>query len=107
MTNFSSMTFTSADNGFLIEYDWGTKRVFSSFTEAAQFFGETPVLQAAKPLPIDYVQYAYGQDANSLTDARTEYRRGNKITAIKMLRETFTPRLGLREAKELVETLFD
>jgi ribosomal protein L7/L12 len=40
-----------------------------------------------------------------LSAARACFRDGKKIEAIKILRDCFTPRLGLREAKELIEVL--
>jgi ribosomal protein L7/L12 len=104
MTDFSNMIITTADNGFLVDQAWGTKHVFTSFTEAAKHFGE-PI---AAPKSIDsYTRYADGLTAYTLREVRRNYNEGQKITAIKLLRDAFEPRLGLREAKELVESLLE
>lgn len=87
-----------AQNGFVLEDDSGNLHVAKTLTEAAQLAGEFPMNPGAG-------SYAPGANARNLLDSRREALAGNKINAIKILRDSFTPRLGLREAKEIVEVL--
>lgn len=61
--------------------------------------GEGTVQSSARTL------YSHGFNQTDLRDVRTLYKQGDKIAAIKMLRDCFSPSLGLKEAKELVEQL--
>lgn len=87
-----------AQNGFVLEDDRGNLHVAKTLTEAAQLAGEFPPLSNG-------VVYAPGYNADRLRDARREAQIGNRIAAIKILRDAFSQRLGLKEAKELVEVL--
>jgi ribosomal protein L7/L12 len=87
-----------ANNGFILENHFGDVYIAKTLTEVAQLAGEFPVNPSS-------VVYANGCNADTLRDARSEAQRGNKINAIKILRDAFTNRLGLREAKEIVEVL--
>jgi len=89
---------TVAQNGFIVEDCYGHLHIAKTLLEAAQIVGETV------PNPIA-AHYDLNKNATTLELVREEFKRGNKINAIKELRNCFTPRLGLREAKELVETL--
>ena len=89
---------TVAQNGFIITDIYGHFHIAKTLLEAAQIVGETV------PNPIA-AHYDLNKNATTLELVREEFKRGNKINAIKELRNCFTPRLGLREAKELVETL--
>ncbi len=89
---------TVAQNGFIITDIYGYSHIARTLLEAAQIVGETV------PNPIA-AGYDLNKNATTLELVREEFKRGNKINAIKELRNCFTPRLGLREAKELVETL--
>lgn len=51
--------------------------------------------------------YASEVTKKSLWDARGDWKRGDKISAIKTLRQVYEPKLGLKEAKELLENLCD
>lgn len=87
-----------AQNGFVLEDDRGYMHVAKTLTEAAQIAGEFPPNLAT-------AVYAPGLSAHNLLDARREALAGNKINAIKIVRDCFTSKLGLREAKDIVEIL--
>jgi len=89
---------TVAQNGFVLVDDHGKAYITKTLTEAAQLVGELPSMQVG-------VVYAPGYNADRLRDARREAQIGNRIAAIKILRDAFSQRLGLKEAKELVEVL--
>jgi ribosomal protein L7/L12 len=93
------MTYTirSARNGYILT-DWsGDEHIALTLVEAARIAGEI--------LP-DNTQTKYADQfgAADLFKAREAFKAGQKIEAIKYVRNAFTPRLGLLEAKELVET---
>lgn len=87
-----------AMNGFVLEDDYGNMHIAKTLLEAAQVAGETVP-------PEGVTGYDVGRDAGDLIKAKERALEGYKIDAIKHLRNTFTPRLGLREAKELLEIL--
>jgi ribosomal protein L7/L12 len=87
-----------AQNGFVLEDDRGNLHVAKTLFEAAQIVGE------AVPSPTT-ATYARGFDSNDLNNVKHYMREGKKIEAIKLLRDLFTARLGLREAKDLIEIL--
>ena len=89
---------TIAQNGFVLETNHNTVYIAKTLLEAAQISGE------AVPLG-NTVVYAPGYGATNLQDARRFALAGQKIEAIKTLRDTFTQRLGLREAKDIIEVL--
>lgn len=49
--------------------------------------------------------YSQGSNVFVLSAVKTHIRNGRKIEAIKTLRNMYTPKLGLKEAKELVEAM--
>ena len=87
-----------AMNGFVLEDDYGNMHIAKTLLEAAQIAGESvpPTTSSA---------YAPGFDSNDLNNVKHYMREGKKIEAIKLLRDIFTTRLGLREAKDIVEIL--
>ncbi len=88
----------AASNGFIIVDDRLTEYVAKTLIEAAQIVGEiVPDSQGTR--------YALGMNCGDLSAARACFRDGKKIEAIKILRDCFTPRLGLREAKDMIEIL--
>ncbi len=89
---------TVAQNGFIVEDYDGHLHIAKTLLEAAGIVGETV------PNPSG-TNYTVGFDSNDLNNVRNLARQGQKIEAIKILRNAFTPRLGLREAKELIENL--
>ena len=89
---------TVAQNGFVVEDTYGNLHIAKTLLEAAGIVGE------AVPNP-GTTQFSVGFDSNDLNNAKHAFREGRKIDAIKILRDAFTPRLGLREAKDLIETL--
>jgi ribosomal protein L7/L12 len=92
MTSIRSVT-----NGFIVEHG-GYEFVAKSLTEAAAICGEGGQVPG-------HTVYAPNHNEQTLYEVRASVRNGRKIEAIKKLRECFVPRLGLREAKELVEIL--
>lgn len=89
---------TIAQNGFVLEDAYGNLHVAKTLAEAAQIAGES--------IPASgYTNYSVGFSAEDLSTVKRYMRDGQKINAIKLLRDCFAPRLGLREAKELAEIL--
>lgn len=89
---------TVAQNGFVIEDNYGNLHIAKTLIEAAQIAGEHV------PNP-GYTSYAAGFDSKDLNSVKYHLREGRKIDAIKLLRNAFTPTISLREAKDLVEQL--
>ena len=88
----------AANNGFILEDVYGHLYVAKTLLEAAQIAGESVP-------PTTSSVYAPGFDSNDLNNVKHYTREGKKIEAIKLLRDMFTTRLGLREAKDIVEVL--
>ena len=88
----------AANNGFILEDVYGHLYVAKTLLEAAQIAGESVP-------PTTSSVYAPGFDSNDLNNVKHYVREGRKIEAIKLLRDMFTTRLGLREAKDIVEIL--
>ena len=88
----------AANNGFILEDVYGHLYVAKTLLEAAQIAGESVP-------PTTSSVYAPGFDSNDLNNVKHYMREGKKIEAIKLLRDMFTTRLGLREAKDIVEVL--
>lgn len=87
-----------ANNGFVLESTYGDTHIAKTLIEAAQIVGEiTPATTT--------VVYAAGMGANQLSQVKDLAQQGYKIDAIKLLRDCFNSKLGLREAKDLVERL--
>ena len=88
-----------AENGFILHDSFGKTHVANTLAEAAIIAGEGPVQPSARTL------YSPGFSQTDLREVKVLYKHGDKIAAIKMLRDCFSPRLNLREAKDLVEQL--
>jgi ribosomal protein L7/L12 len=93
-------TIRTARNGYILT-DWnGDEHIALTLVEAARIVGEI--------LPDNTtVKYASGENRLALEKARVSFRAGQKIEAIKYVRNAFTPRLGLLEAKELLEAFME
>lgn len=89
-----------AQNGFVLYDNHNNLYIATNLTEMARLVGELPALGVATS-----TTYESGYTIAQLMEVRTRMRDGRKIDAIRLLRDCFTPRLGLREAKDLVETL--
>jgi ribosomal protein L7/L12 len=87
-----------AQNGFVLEDDRGNLHVAKTLLELAQVAGELVPSNSS-------AVYVKGFDSNDLNNVKHYMREGKKIEAIKLLRDMFTARLGLREAKDIVEIL--
>jgi ribosomal protein L7/L12 len=91
------MELKQAINGFIYTNDHGDVYIYSTLTElAAAVEGRSPG---------NYTAYAPGKSIVNLREVRGLALNREKISAIKELRNTFTPTLGLKEAKEVVEVL--
>lgn len=85
-------------NGFIVETVNGETYIAKTLTEVVQLAGEfIPSLSTTT--------YDCGMNASHLSAVKSLAQQGYKIDAIKKLRDCFVPRLGLREAKDLVEQL--
>jgi ribosomal protein L7/L12 len=96
------MEIRSAKNGFIVTLH-DMEYVTKTLMEAAELVGE-----AIPRADDNYLTYAVGYNADDLADVKALAARGEKISAIKKLRACFGPapaRLGLREAKDIVEHL--
>lgn len=89
---------TVAQNGFIVEDCYGHLHIAKTLLEAAHIVGETI------PNPLS-TTYDVGMSLENLQRVRAEVLSGNKINAIKELRNCFVPRIGLREAKDMVDNL--
>jgi len=87
-------------NGFILTDDSDSEYISKTLVEAAQLAGELLPPEGASNTV--YTNYSR---ADNLAQVRELARQGLKISAIKALRDAFTPRLGLREAKDLIEQL--
>lgn len=87
-----------AQNGFVIEDAYGNLHIAKTLLEAAQIVGEAVGSN-------DTATYSLNHDCNDLNNVKHYARQGQKIEAIKILRNCFTARLGLKEAKDIVEIL--
>ena len=92
-------TIRAAKNGFILEDEYGNLHVAKTLVEAAELAGELD--NSVRRLTV----YTPGYNDENLRQVREAFRAGDKIRAIKQLRDCFTPTLGLREAKEMVEQL--
>jgi ribosomal protein L7/L12 len=86
-------------NGFVLEDSRGTEYVAKSLTEAAVIAGEGAPNYSA-------TLYANNYSKNDMHIVREHMSDRNKVAAIKALRDCFSPMLGLREAKDIVETFW-
>jgi ribosomal protein L7/L12 len=85
------------DNGFIIRQR-GQTTVCQSLSAACLLVGEQPPY-------LTYTTYADKAQRLDYARVREMLRERHKIDAIKHVRDVFHPRLGLREAKDLVEAL--
>jgi ribosomal protein L7/L12 len=117
MKNFAdtadtAATITRANNGWVANSRWdGPSYVATSLHELATLVeGPAPVIKDSffslpeTPATV-YSAYAEGFTVQDLYHIKTLAQAGRKIDAIKHLRNCFTARLNLKEAKELVEVL--
>lgn len=99
------MKITQAENGFVVTKSNGDLYIYKSLHDMATDL-EGPVYAPA-PLPVSLTSTIYAPNCNArnLEIVRHAAIEGRKIDAIKELRNCFVPRLGLKEAKELIEQL--
>lgn len=82
------------NNGYIVEYN-GNTFIAKSLLEAASLAGEN--------VPTKTV-YHSTCSAETLKDAKECFYRGDRIGAVKTVRNAFNPPLGLREAVNIVDT---
>jgi hypothetical protein len=108
MKNFAdtadtAASITRANNGWVANSHWdGPSYVATSLHELATLV-EGPAPVKPQESATVYSSYAEGFTVQDLYHIKTLAQAGRKIDAIKHLRNCFTARLNLREAKELVE----
>jgi hypothetical protein len=86
----------AAGNGYILSDNLGNEMVAKTLVEAAQIAGEQVNSTSA-------TLYTERYSLGDLHLVRDFMRDGRKVEAIKHLRYCFSPRLGLREAKDIVE----
>lgn len=82
------------NNGYIVEYN-GNTFIAKSLLEAASLAGED--------VPTKTV-YHSTCSAETLKDAKERFYHGDRIGAVKTVRNAFNPPLGLREAVNIVDT---
>jgi ribosomal protein L7/L12 len=99
MSNTLDSKIRQVDNGYIITDVRGYEQIAFTLIDAARLIGE--------PVPdTQYITYASGYGVNDLVAVKAFAQRGENISAIKKLRECFGPtRLGLREAKDIIEQI--
>lgn len=96
---------TVAQNGFVLETHYGESYVAKTLVEAAELCGESIPVREPLPDVLSRTEYASGHDGYSLNTVKVLAAAGQKIDAIKLLRDMYKPALGLRVAKELIEAM--
>jgi ribosomal protein L7/L12 len=85
-------------NGYIVTDSSGNEQVALTLIDAARLIGETIPAPGA-------TTYAPGYGSYNIESVNTHAQRGETIAAIRELRDCFAPRLGLREAKDIVDCL--
>ena len=92
------MNIQQANNGFVVTHTSGEMYVYKTLQEMAD------AIEGSRYNSVTTAVYAPGADVHALIRAASLAATGYKIDAIKELRNAFEPRLGLKEAKDLVES---
>lgn len=96
------MKLEQVQNGFLVTKANGDLFVYKTLREAVDD------IEGRDFVPVNMVngtRYALGCNVENLIACRRAALAGRKIEAIKELRSCFVPKLGLKEAKELIESM--
>lgn len=93
------MKIEQAENGFIYTDDLGRLFIYKTLTELANNV-EGSVNQSPRG-----THYAAGYSVKHLDTVRCLLNLGKKIDAIMLLRDIYEPRMGLKEAKELVDAM--
>jgi hypothetical protein len=110
MKNFAdtadtAATVTRANNGWVANSRWdGPSYIATSLHELATLV-EGPAPVKPQESATVYSSYAEGFGISDLILVKSLAQQGRKIDAIKHLRNCFTARMNLKEAKELMEVL--
>jgi len=92
------MNIQQANNGFVVTHTSGEMYVYKTLQEMAD------AIEGSRYNPVTSTVYAPCADTHSVIRAASLAATGQKIAAIKELRNAFVPRLGLKEAKDIVES---
>jgi ribosomal protein L7/L12 len=104
-TPYKAATITRAENGWVANSQWdGPSYIATSLHELATLV-EGPASVKPQESAMVYSAYADNFTVQDLYHVKTLAQAGRKIDAIKHMRNCFTPRLNLSEAKDLVEVL--
>lgn len=104
-TESTAATITRANNGWIATSRRdGPSYIATSLHELATLVEGPAPVKPQESVTV-YSPYNDGFNANDLCMVKTLAQEGAKIAAIKHLRNCFTARLNLKEAKELVEVL--
>ena len=98
------MLIKKAKNGFVVYESAGDMSIYPSLHDMADAI-EGPAGGVQSGLHYGNTVYAPDATALNLTRLRGWAAVGRKIDAIKELRNTFEPKLGLKEAKDIIEIL--
>ena len=99
------MKITQAENGFVVTKENGDLFVYKTLREAADDLEGRVAISRREAATIANAVYAPGYYVRNLEIVRRAAMEGRKIDAIKELRSCFVPKLGLKEAKEIIEQL--
>ena len=91
------MNIQQANNGFVVTHASGEMYVYKTLQEMAD------AIEGSRYNSVTTSVYAPGADVHTLFRASSLAATGHKIDAIKELRNAFVPRLGLKEAKDIIE----
>lgn len=90
----------SVTNGYVLTNGYGDEYIAKSLLDAATVTGEYVPTNTS-------VMYGVGRSKDTLREVVRLASAGEKISAIKLLRDCYSSTLGLREAKELVELFIE
>lgn len=90
----------SVTNGYVLTNGYGDEYIAKSLLDAATVTGEYIPNSSS-------MAYATGKSKDTLREVVRLASAGEKISAIKLLRDCYSSTLGLREAKELVELFIE
>ena len=101
------MKITQAENGFVITKENGDLFIYKTLREMADDLEGPAANFWPAPVIVSNTNAVYAPDyyACNLGNVRRAALLGRKIDAIKELRNCFVPRLGLKEAKDIVEQM--
>jgi len=104
-TENTAATITRANNGWIANSRWdGPSYIATSLHELATLVEGPAPVKPQESVTV-YTSYAEGFSISDLFLVKSLAKQGRKIDAIKHLRNCFTARMNLKEAKDLMEVL--